>query len=91
MTVFYKHLAETQSEQSCAGFLLYFVFCSAAICVLIFYLAPKEGSQSVFIYIGICSLVGSLTVMSVKASIPFPLQFSDAKQKSWALKRELIL
>lgn len=59
-------MQEFLKKNDCAGFLLYFVFCTAAICVLIFYLAPKEGSQSVFIYIGICSLVGSLSVMSVK-------------------------
>ena len=46
--------------------MLYFVACTAAILVLIFYIAPTEGSQSVFVYIGICSLVGSLSVMSVK-------------------------
>ena len=51
-----------------AGFLLYFIACTAATCVLIFYLAPREGHQSVFVYVGICSLVGSLTVMGVKVS-----------------------
>jgi drug/metabolite transporter (DMT)-like permease len=49
------------------GFLMYFVVCTATIFILIFYVAPTEGSQSVFVYIAICSLVGSLSVMSVKA------------------------
>jgi len=54
---------------------MYFVVCTATIFILIFYVAPTEGSQSVFVYIAICSLVGSLSVMSVKV----PLHLSHNK------------
>ena len=54
---------------SLAGFLLYFLVASALILFLIFYIGPSQGPHSVLVYIGICSLVGSLSVMSVKVSL----------------------
>lgn len=51
--------------------MLYFVVCVALILFLIFYVAPTRGTDSVLVYIAICSLVGSLSVMSVKVP-PFP-------------------
>ena len=50
-----------------AGFMLYFLAATAVILYLIIYAAPKHGTETVFVFIGICSLVGSLSVMSVKA------------------------
>jgi hypothetical protein len=49
-----------------AGFLSY-VFC-AVVCVmfLIVYIAPAHGVNNIFVYIAICSIMGSLSVMSVK-------------------------
>ncbi|XP_052724960.1 probable magnesium transporter NIPA3 isoform X1 [Vigna angularis] len=35
--------------------------------ILVFHFAPKCGHTNVLVYIGICSLMGSLSVMSVKA------------------------
>lgn len=33
---------------------------------LIFYVAPKKGTQNILVYISICSVIGSLTVMACK-------------------------
>ena len=40
------------------------VFCAASF--LMFYVAPKRGTQNVLVYVCICSVVGSLTVMGCK-------------------------
>lgn len=42
---------------------------TAAIVYLIWYVAPVHGNTSIFVYLGICSLIGSLSVMSVKARV----------------------
>ena len=47
-------------------FLAYVVFALASVAVLMS-LAREHGSSNVLVYIGICSLMGSLSVMSVKA------------------------
>mmetsp|Transcript_28 Transcript_28/g.85 ORF Transcript_28/g.85 Transcript_28/m.85 type:complete len:347 (+) Transcript_28:444-1484(+) len=49
------------------GFLMYLLFAVGVSLFLMFYVAPKYGSTHIFVYIGICSLVGSLSVMSCKA------------------------
>ncbi|KAK9810385.1 hypothetical protein WJX72_009789 [[Myrmecia] bisecta] len=49
------------------GFLLYFMAASAATLFLIVYVAPTHGVTTIFVYIGICSIMGSLSVMSCKA------------------------
>ena len=33
---------------------------------LVFVAAPAHGTTNIFIYVGICSVVGSITVMAVK-------------------------
>ena len=50
-----------------AAFLLYSMLVISAIVYLIWYVAPVHGNSSIFVYLGICSLIGSLSVMSVKA------------------------
>ena len=52
-----------------AAFLLYSMLVTAAIVYLIWYVAPVHGNTSIFVYLGICSLIGSLSVMSVKARV----------------------
>ena len=42
---------------------------TAAIVYLIWYVAPVHGNTSIFVYLGICSLIGSLSVMSVKVCV----------------------
>ncbi|KAJ7945159.1 Protein of unknown function (DUF803) [Quillaja saponaria] len=49
------------------AFLLYTASAVAVTLVLILYCAPRYGQTNILIYIGICSIIGSLTVMSVKA------------------------
>ncbi|XP_057757706.1 probable magnesium transporter NIPA1 [Arachis stenosperma] len=49
------------------GFIFYAIICVALICILIFRYAPTHGQKYIVVYIGICSLTGSLTVMCVKA------------------------
>ncbi|KAI5335880.1 PREDICTED: probable magnesium [Prunus dulcis] len=49
------------------AFLLYTASVVAVTLVLILYCSPRYGQTNILIYIGICSMIGSLTVMSVKA------------------------
>ncbi len=59
----------------CAGFLLYVVSAIAVTLVFMLHIAPAHGTTSIYVYITICSLVGSLSVMSCKVhphSMPFP-------------------
>ena len=51
-----------------AGFLLYCFAATAVILYLIVSVAPTHGNSNIFVYLAICSLVGSLSVMSVKVS-----------------------
>uniref|UniRef100_A0A0D9WGQ7 Probable magnesium transporter n=1 Tax=Leersia perrieri TaxID=77586 RepID=A0A0D9WGQ7_9ORYZ len=53
----------------------------AAAFVLIFHFVPQYGQTHIMVYIGVCSLVGSLSVMSVKAlGIALKLTFSGMNQ-----------
>ncbi len=57
-----------------AGFLLYVVSAIAVTLVFMLHIAPAHGTTSIYVYITICSLVGSLSVMSCKVyphSVPF--------------------
>ncbi|KAL6653041.1 hypothetical protein ACP70R_011966 [Stipagrostis hirtigluma subsp. patula] len=49
------------------GFIIYLCFVIFVVVILIFRFAPHYGQKHMLIYIGICSLMGSLTVMSAKA------------------------
>lgn len=49
------------------AFLLYTAAAIAVVLVLILYCAPRFGQTNIIVYIGICSIIGSLTVMSIKA------------------------
>ncbi|CAI9786353.1 unnamed protein product [Fraxinus pennsylvanica] len=49
------------------AFLFYAALVIAVVLVLIFHYVPRYGQTHIMFYIGVCSLVGSLTVMSVKA------------------------
>ncbi|CAL0319764.1 unnamed protein product [Lupinus luteus] len=49
------------------AFILYTASILAVTLFLILYCAPRYGHTNIFVYIGICSIIGSLTVMSVKA------------------------
>ncbi|XP_055822153.1 probable magnesium transporter NIPA2 [Solanum dulcamara] len=64
-----------------AGFIIYTCVVVVTVLVLIFRFVPKYGQRYMVIYIGICSLTGSLTVMGVKAvGIALKLTFEGKNQ-----------
>ncbi|KAK9287939.1 hypothetical protein L1049_016384 [Liquidambar formosana] len=63
------------------GFIVYTCIVLILVLILIFRLVPRYGESHMIIYVGICSLMGSLTVMSVKAlGIALKLTFSGMNQ-----------
>ncbi|URE06343.1 hypothetical protein MUK42_18942 [Musa troglodytarum] len=63
------------------AFLLYATTVLVAAFMLIFHFVPQYGQTHIMVYIGVCSLVGSLSVMSVKAlGIALKLTFSGMNQ-----------
>lgn len=48
-------------------FLCYAALAVAVSLFLMLYCAPRYGQANIMVYVGICSVVGSLTVMSIKA------------------------
>ncbi|KAF5731813.1 magnesium transporter NIPA2-like isoform X1 [Tripterygium wilfordii] len=63
------------------GFLLYAAVVITTVFILIFHIIPEYGQTHIMVYIGVCSLVGSLSVMSVKAlGIALKLTFSGMNQ-----------
>ncbi|XP_052179786.1 probable magnesium transporter NIPA4 [Diospyros lotus] len=70
-------------------FLLYAVLVLIAVFIIIFHYIPQYGQTHIMCYIGVCSLVGSLSVMSVKAlGIALKLTLSGMNQliypQTWA-------
>eukprot|EP00250_Pteridium_aquilinum_P016253 c23026_g1_i2 orf=716-1846(-) len=62
-------------------FLLYTASVVAVVFVLVFYFAPRWGHTHVMVFVSICSLMGSLSVMSVKAlGIAIKLTFQGENQ-----------
>eukprot|EP00270_Netrium_digitus_P002970 TRINITY_DN1336_c0_g1_i1.p1 TRINITY_DN1336_c0_g1~~TRINITY_DN1336_c0_g1_i1.p1 ORF type:complete len:356 (+),score=87.86 TRINITY_DN1336_c0_g1_i1:377-1444(+) len=49
------------------AFVLYAISVTGLVVMLIFHFSPRIGHTNILIYIGICSLTGSLTVVSCKA------------------------
>ncbi|CAI9287210.1 unnamed protein product [Lactuca saligna] len=71
------------------AFVLYGVLVLVAVFILVLYYIPLYGHTHVLCYIGVCSLVGSLSVMSVKGlGIALKLTFSGTNQlvypQTWA-------
>jgi len=62
-----------------SGFLVYSCLTIVVVAVLIFRFAPRYGRSHMIIYIGICSLMGSLTVrlpsLNLKSSFNTPPSF----------------
>ncbi|XP_042037002.1 probable magnesium transporter NIPA6 [Salvia splendens] len=48
-------------------FLLYIASAVAVVLVLVLYCEPRYGQTNIMVYIGVCSIIGSVTVMSIKA------------------------
>ncbi|KAL2460545.1 putative magnesium transporter NIPA4 [Abeliophyllum distichum] len=77
------------------AFLFYATLVIAVALVLIFQYIPEYGQTHIMFYIGVCSLVGSLSVMSVKAlGIALKLTMSGTNQliypQTWAFALVLI-
>lgn len=49
-----------------AGFLCYAAIVVAAALVLIYFVVPHHGQTNIMVYIGVCSLLGSLTVLHLQ-------------------------
>ncbi|KAK4433648.1 putative magnesium transporter NIPA6 [Sesamum alatum] len=70
------------------AFLLYTASAVAVVLVLVLYCEPRHGQTNILVYIGICSIIGSVTVMSIKAvGIAIKLTLEGYSQvahfKSW--------
>ncbi|XP_057420372.1 probable magnesium transporter NIPA6 isoform X1 [Lotus japonicus] len=63
------------------AFLSYTAAAIAVTLALVLYIAPRFGQTNILVYVGICSVIGSLTVMSVKAiGIAMKLTLEGANQ-----------
>ena len=63
------------------GFLLYCLTVLVFTLVMIFVVAPKHGRKNPYVYISICSLVGSIGVMAIKGfGIAVKLTFGGNNQ-----------
>lgn len=62
-------------------FTLYALCATCLIFYLVFTVAPRLGTSNIFVYLAICSLVGSFTVMSCKALGEFLLADWTARSK----------
>ncbi|GMH37361.1 hypothetical protein BSKO_05234 [Bryopsis sp. KO-2023] len=88
--VIVSHVPEERQLQSVSeawmlafqpGFVLYTVLSISATLYLIFFVAPSRGTTDIFVYVAICSIVGSLSVMSCKAlGIAIKLTFEGHNQ-----------
>ena len=63
------------------GFVVYALIALSAVAWLCWEVAPKHGNSNILVYLAICSIMGSLSVMSVKAlAIAFRLTFAGESQ-----------
>ena len=93
-TIYYstKLLMTLASNQTCrginlciniynVGFLLYALFAILVAVYLIYWISPLYGQTNILVYIAICSLIGSLSVMACKGlSIALKLTLSGNSQ-----------
>ncbi|MQM06149.1 hypothetical protein Taro_038969 [Colocasia esculenta] len=67
------------------GFLVYAAAVFISVLILIIRFVPRYGHTHMIVYIGLCSLMGSITVMAVKAlAIGLKLTFSGLNQFVYA-------
>lgn len=63
------------------GFVVYALIALSAVAWLCWEVAPKHGNSNILVYLAICSIMGSLSVMSVKAlAVAIRLTFSGESQ-----------
>lgn len=53
-----------------AGFLAYITFVAVFSLYMIYRVVPTHGTRNPMVYLSICSLVGSVSVMAIKVSFP---------------------
>ncbi|MFS8008254.1 putative magnesium transporter NIPA [Helianthus anomalus] len=76
-----KSVKEVWLLATAPGFLIYGCIVLIVVGILIYRYVPLYGGTHLVIYVGICSLMGSLTVMCVKAvGIAMKLSFSGSNQ-----------
>ncbi|KAM0038184.1 putative magnesium transporter NIPA [Helianthus debilis subsp. tardiflorus] len=76
-----KSVKEVWLLATAPGFLVYTCIVLIVVGILIYRYVPLYGGTHLVIYVGICSLMGSLTVMCVKAvGIAMKLSFSGSNQ-----------
>ncbi|KNA14694.1 hypothetical protein SOVF_104480 [Spinacia oleracea] len=79
-----ESVAEVWDLATEPGFLAYAVLVLVVVFILMVNYVPQYGQTHVMVYIGICSLVGSLSVMGVKAlGIALKLTFSGTNQLAY--------
>uniref|UniRef100_A0A183CG67 Magnesium transporter NIPA2 n=1 Tax=Globodera pallida TaxID=36090 RepID=A0A183CG67_GLOPA len=59
-------MAELAEKMKASVFILYVALVLLVTFVLVVYVAPRYGHTNILVYIAVCSLVGSLSVISVK-------------------------
>jgi hypothetical protein len=63
------------------GFLFYCTITTIFALIMIYYIAPRHGKKNPLIYISICSTVGSVSIMAIKAfGIAVKLTFAGHNQ-----------
>lgn len=66
------------------AFLIYIAVALLIVLVIVLYFEPRYGQTNILVYIGICSLMGSLTVVSIKAvGIAIKLTFEGINQMAY--------
>ncbi|XP_039137785.1 probable magnesium transporter NIPA4 [Dioscorea cayenensis subsp. rotundata] len=84
-----ESVAEVWDLATEPAFLFYTAIVMITVFILIYHFIPRYGQTHIMVYIGVCSLVGSLSVMSVQAlGIALKLTFSGMNQliypQTWA-------
>lgn len=64
-------MTNQEQDRSSAAFLLYAALVITATFILIFHFIPLYGQTHIMVYIGVCSLVGSLTVCLIISLMTF--------------------
>lgn len=79
-----KSVQEIWSLATQPAFLIYVMATVSVVLALVLYFEARYGQTNVLIYLGICSLTGALTVMSVKAiGIAIKLTFEGINQLAY--------
>ncbi|CAA6673496.1 unnamed protein product [Spirodela intermedia] len=76
------------------AFLAYATVTISIVCILVLHFEPRYGQSNILVYLGICSLMGSLTVVSIKAiGIAIKLTLEGINQaaypQTWLLRHTL--